>query len=291
MALKRCGACGRDLPRERFYQALDKRRGKKYPSWRCIECEKAGDRERRRRQGRPSREELKARSATGKAERERDKSRRRSERLAQKAGRQYRPREQRVADSAARRVNQTTSPVLACSKCGETRPRDDFHPSALDTCKACVSKRDRATFLRAKETLSDTYVKRQLTKHTGLRRGDIPAALIEAKRIQLAIHRMVAARDSVPIAERLRRRTEVRGECWIWTGAFRRAHRPGRGRKRDCGWITVDGRMRMVHRVAFEVAKGPIPRRGEVWRSCGEHLCINPAHLELREVHHQEENE
>jgi hypothetical protein len=59
--------------------------------------------------------------------------------------------------------------------------------------------------------------------------------------------------------------------CWIWLGAL-----TGRG----YGALNVDGRLRVVHRVSFEVFIGPIGK-GQVVRHlvCDNPPCINPGHL------------
>jgi hypothetical protein len=190
-----CGTCKRLLGVECFYLQRDKRYGRDYPkTHRCKECDAVYVRERwkqkREAEGRvyETREALNERLAARKAAR-------RAERL--------RLWQEQLAEQERRREQRATSPTLKCSSCGETRPRSDFHPSMLDTCKSCVSERDHEKFQRDRATLSDRYVKRQLTKWTGLKASDVPAALLEAKRVQLQIQRLVAPRgEAVRIAIR-----------------------------------------------------------------------------------------
>lgn len=65
--------------------------------------------------------------------------------------------------------------------------------------------------------------------------------------------------------------------CLIWRG---HTYRNGYGR------IRIDGQIRLVHRVAYEIAEGPIPEGLEIDHLCRNKLCILPTHLEpvTREV-------
>ena len=59
--------------------------------------------------------------------------------------------------------------------------------------------------------------------------------------------------------------------CWLWPGA--KAH-DGYGK------INRDGRVRCVHRVAYELHVGPVPDGLMLDHTCHERACFNPAHLE-----------
>jgi HNH endonuclease len=69
----------------------------------------------------------------------------------------------------------------------------------------------------------------------------------------------------------------VEGECLLWDGAV---DRHGYGRtsalfKEHSGAIT-----RLAHRMAYTVAKGPIPAGMQLDHLCEVRLCVNPDHLE-----------
>lgn len=64
------------------------------------------------------------------------------------------------------------------------------------------------------------------------------------------------------------------GDCWQWEGSIR-AKPPY-----DYGCIKVRGRMLLAHRVAYELAKGPIPDGLQIDHLCRNRRCVNPAHLE-----------
>lgn len=68
-------------------------------------------------------------------------------------------------------------------------------------------------------------------------------------------------------------RTEWQGDCLIWTGAD-----TGRG----YGRITVNGKLMMAHRYAWEREHGPIPDGMEVdHKDHCDTLCVNAKHLRL----------
>lgn len=64
--------------------------------------------------------------------------------------------------------------------------------------------------------------------------------------------------------------TEAAG-CWEWQAS----RRPD-----GYGQVSVDGRMRLAHRVLYEVLVGPIPDGLESDHVCRERSCVNPDHLE-----------
>src|ERR1044072_3196962 len=61
-------------------------------------------------------------------------------------------------------------------------------------------------------------------------------------------------------------------ECWEWRGG-REQHAHAR--------IGAAGLRFLVHRVAYEIAKGDIPPGLVVMHSCDNGVCCNPKHLKL----------
>jgi hypothetical protein len=61
------------------------------------------------------------------------------------------------------------------------------------------------------------------------------------------------------------------GECWLWTGC----------RCREYGRVRIAGRTHNAHRIAYELACGPIPAGMLVCHRCDNPPCCNPAHLFL----------
>lgn len=72
--------------------------------------------------------------------------------------------------------------------------------------------------------------------------------------------------------ERLMSKVHIVGECWVWTGSRH-------GGKRY-GGIFYKGRVRLAHRVSYEMHRGPIPDGLELDHLCRNRLCVNPDHLE-----------
>lgn len=77
-----------------------------------------------------------------------------------------------------------------------------------------------------------------------------------------------------PIAERLDRASEHNPstDCLIWTG-----------QRNEWGYgvIWYNGGMKKVHRVAWELAYGPIPDGKQIDHLCRNRVCIYPEHMEI----------
>ena len=67
-------------------------------------------------------------------------------------------------------------------------------------------------------------------------------------------------------------RVDKSGACWLWTAA--------KGRK-GYGQMRISGKLRIAHRLSWELANGPIPGGLFVCHRCDVTSCVNPAHLFL----------
>lgn len=72
------------------------------------------------------------------------------------------------------------------------------------------------------------------------------------------------------VADRLLAYSDRTGECWEWTAS--------RNRK-GYGFVTVDGKPRLAHRVAYELEHGRLPKGMLVDHTCHNPGCVNPDHL------------
>ena len=66
-------------------------------------------------------------------------------------------------------------------------------------------------------------------------------------------------------------RVDKSAACWIWTGCIV---------KTGYGNIKVGGQIKLTHRYAYELAKGPIPNGLVIDHLCSVRACVNPDHLE-----------
>jgi hypothetical protein len=61
------------------------------------------------------------------------------------------------------------------------------------------------------------------------------------------------------------------GDCWLWGGYTRDGY----------GKFLANRRLRLAHRIAWELTHGPIPEGLCVCHSCDNPRCCNPVHLFL----------
>lgn len=79
-----------------------------------------------------------------------------------------------------------------------------------------------------------------------------------------------------PLEERFWSKVDKTSDCWLWCGTIHHH----KGNKKE-GVLNIAGKMISVNRVCYELTCGPIPVGHSVRRSCGNALCVNPAHLFL----------
>ena len=69
--------------------------------------------------------------------------------------------------------------------------------------------------------------------------------------------------------EKFKSKTKKVGDCLIWTG----------GNPKRYGYVWYEGKTQYVHRVAYKLFIGKIPRGNDVCHHCDVMACINPDHL------------
>lgn len=78
-------------------------------------------------------------------------------------------------------------------------------------------------------------------------------------------------RKRLPLKERLMRHVRKTASCWLWEGATIPA---------GYGHLHLNGTNTFAHRLAYELANGPIPEGLTIDHLCRVPACVNPSHLE-----------
>lgn len=74
-----------------------------------------------------------------------------------------------------------------------------------------------------------------------------------------------------PVAERLWRRVDASGDCWLWTGSIKPT---------GYGQIRLDtAAIESVHQLSWELLVGPVPAGMVLDHQCRVRRCVNPDHL------------
>jgi HNH endonuclease len=84
----------------------------------------------------------------------------------------------------------------------------------------------------------------------------------------------VAARKYPHVSTRVWIRADISGgpdSCWEWQGRIN---------PKGYGMLFYNGNATGAHRVAYELANGPIPSGLYIDHLCRNTACVNPAHLE-----------
>lgn len=79
-------------------------------------------------------------------------------------------------------------------------------------------------------------------------------------------------RNPRTVADRFWSKVDKTGDCWLWTGCLS---------KTGYGWFGVGKHVRLAHRVAWALTKGPIPEGLHVLheRHCPNHHCVRHVYL------------
>src|SRR5215469_3393240 len=102
--------------------------------------------------------------------------------------------------------------------------------------------------------------------------------LAERRRAKRPEMRGSCMRTIRPLAERFAEKVRQCDGCHEWAGAIMKGGPRTTG---GYGQINVGGRATYAHRVAWELANGPIPKGAQVLHSCDNRRCVNVAHLRL----------
>jgi hypothetical protein len=90
--------------------------------------------------------------------------------------------------------------------------------------------------------------------------------------VQIICPRCSSASQTATLALRFWARVDKSGDCWLWKGSVNRS---GYGR------ITINRTPAYAHRVAYELAVGPIPPGMQIDHLCWTTGCVRPEHLRV----------
>lgn len=80
-----------------------------------------------------------------------------------------------------------------------------------------------------------------------------------------------ATADLLRLLTRVAAKVDASTGCWVWKGS-----RSGKG----YGSIRIEGKAKTLHRVVYEVLRGPVPGDLTLDHLCRNRSCVNPDHLE-----------
>lgn len=107
---------------------------------------------------------------------------------------------------------------------------------------------------------------------TGCRRDVVAKGLCNGHYLQQRRgERLRALRGDASLADRLAAKTDRSGDCWIWTD------RPNAA---GYGVLHYNGKNQLAHRLAYELAVGPIDNRLVLDHKCHTPACVRPDHLQ-----------
>lgn len=88
-------------------------------------------------------------------------------------------------------------------------------------------------------------------------------------------------KDHVKTKKYLEKKLKNIGECRIWAGTVDKTSGLGR--------MSVDGKLRAVHRIAYELYIGLLPDDVHITQICGNRLCCKKEHLRIKKDEYEEE--
>ena len=185
-----------------------------------------------------------------------------------------------------------------CTLCGEIKPvsefsRDKRHRNGLTSwCRVCINARhvEHRRSLEPREPTTEpkrcakcgeikpaSEFYRSLTASDGRKswcKACHNACTVAGEIERLRKHREQTGRpkQGAPLAERFEHYLLKADGCWEWQGYTRSGYGVINDRRR--------GRPVAAHRVAYELAYGPIPEGYHVHHTCENRGCVRPDHLQ-----------